>query len=299
MIWPGTARALLERAIDYAALFPPAELDLSVAAGNHLQYACGSDAWALGRFVVPRRMLAGIDHVPGVQSHQVRLDLSVLVGSGEDRDADLDAIALFNLDRPNGPRISAVEGRAVAEADMDDLARFAEAGLDTFVELAPHAGSAALVDSLARAGKGRMMAKLRTGGVTREAFPSAQQLVAFIRACHGAGARFKATAGLHHACAGTYALTYHEGSDRAPMFGYLNLMAAAILVRRDEPDDAIMSVLDPRTVPVVAMDDSRFVFGGLTFSVEEVKAMRSELLVSFGSCSFREPIDELAQLVKR
>lgn len=299
MSWPGGARAILERAIDYAGLFPPAGLDLSAAIANHLRYAAGSDAWALGRFVVPRKMLSAIDDLPGVRDPGPAFELSVLVGSGEELEGDLDAVARYNSDHPGGPRITAVEGRAVSEADIDGLIGCAgrRDGPDTFVEVAPDAGATALVGAMARAGGGTMMAKLRTGGVTDEAFPTPREVVAFMRACHDAGVRFKATAGLHHACAGTYPLTYHAGSDRARMYGYLNLMAGAMMVRRDETDDRVIQMLGC-TAPAVTIDDSGFVFDGVSFATREVMAMRAELLNSFGSCSFREPIDELAVLVK-
>jgi hypothetical protein len=55
-------RALLEHAIDYAGMFPPASLPCSKAAENYGRYLEGEHAWVLGRFVVPAaqvEMLAG------------------------------------------------------------------------------------------------------------------------------------------------------------------------------------------------------------------------------------------------
>ena len=44
---------LLARAIDYAGLFPPAQLDMPGAVAEYSSYLHSPDAWALGRFVVP------------------------------------------------------------------------------------------------------------------------------------------------------------------------------------------------------------------------------------------------------
>src|SRR5436309_689064 len=46
-------RALLERAIDYAGLFPPAELPLERALKNHAAYVRSDKSWMLNSFVLP------------------------------------------------------------------------------------------------------------------------------------------------------------------------------------------------------------------------------------------------------
>ena len=48
-------RTLLRGAIDYAGLFPPAQLSMAEAVANHADYLASGDAWALGRFVGGRR----------------------------------------------------------------------------------------------------------------------------------------------------------------------------------------------------------------------------------------------------
>src|SRR5688500_16772269 len=46
-------RALLDRAIDYAGLFPPANLELAPALENYAGYVRLPDAWMLSTFVLP------------------------------------------------------------------------------------------------------------------------------------------------------------------------------------------------------------------------------------------------------
>ncbi len=45
--------ALLEHAIDYAGLFPPAELQLQPALENQATYIRSPERWMLGTFILP------------------------------------------------------------------------------------------------------------------------------------------------------------------------------------------------------------------------------------------------------
>ena len=46
-------RVFLDRAIDYAGMFPPCALALEPALRNQATYVCSSEAWMLNGFVLP------------------------------------------------------------------------------------------------------------------------------------------------------------------------------------------------------------------------------------------------------
>src|SRR5688500_17829356 len=50
-------RALLTNVIDYAGLFPPAELPLDESIRNYARYRDEPEAWMLGRFICPAARL--------------------------------------------------------------------------------------------------------------------------------------------------------------------------------------------------------------------------------------------------
>ena len=109
---------------------------------------------------------------------------------------------------------------------------------------------APLVAAIARRG-GR--AKMRTGGVTAEAFPTAAQVLRFLRACTEARVPFKATAGLHHPLRAEYRLTYAPDSPRGTMFGFLNVFLTAVLLRHGLSDKDALGAPPgalPRGVPL-------------------------------------------------
>jgi hypothetical protein len=101
--------------------------------------------------------------------------------------------------------------------------------------------------------------KLRCGG---EFVPSVEQVALVVACCRDAGVPFKATAGLHHAVR------------RGEEHGFLNLLAAA-----SAPRGSIAAVLAEEDAGALEFDDSA-----------------REVFTSFGSCSWREPVDDLREL---
>jgi hypothetical protein len=54
---PESLRALLTNVIDYAGLYPPAELPLPEVIANYLRYLVSPEAWMLNRLVLPQEKL--------------------------------------------------------------------------------------------------------------------------------------------------------------------------------------------------------------------------------------------------
>ena len=133
-------------------------------------------------------------------------------------------------------------------------------------------------------------AKIRTGGITADAFPAIDNIAGFLRACKAAGVAFKATAGLHHPLRCVKPLTYEPNAPTGTMHGFLNLfLAAAMLDHADE----ILAERDPHAF---TFDDEKASWRGHSVTTEELVTMRREFAISFGSCSFEEPINDLKEL---
>ncbi|HST07500.1 MAG TPA: hypothetical protein VLJ83_04975, partial [Gemmatimonadaceae bacterium] len=140
-------------------------------------------------------------------------------------------------------------------------------------------------------------AKIRTGGVTPDAFPPPVAVVAFIEECLRARVPFKATAGLHHPLRGEYRLTYESGSPTWTMYGYLNVFLAAVLLHSGESREVALQVLEESDPASFVFSENFLTWRGRRLTSAQVRAAR-EFAISFGSCSFREPIDELAALTR-
>ena len=291
--------ALMTGLIDYAGLFPPAQLAMTPAVRNYADYRQDTDAWALGRFIVPSSRLdefegAAAAHLPQ-DTAQEPWPVSMLGVLEPGHDAEL--IFAFNerhaVASAGRAVIDALEIKATDTETITRLVRSAPDHVRVFVEIPVTEDPAPLLAAIHDAGAS---AKIRTGGVTEDAFPSPDDVARFIHTAAELGVPFKATAGLHHPLQGEYRLTYEPGSPIAPMFGFLNIFMAAALARQGAEAKVLREVLEDGEIT-----GFRFGRAGATWSdrrveTEEIAAMRTEFAVSFGSCSFTEPMDDLRSL---
>ena len=293
--------ALLAGLIDYAGLFPPASQQMRDAVASYDEYLRSDDRPALGRFIVPVTRLgelesAATDLLPkGETSEPWRL--SVLVGG--DIVGAAQTISDFNRrhSQPHSGRavIDVVELTAASASEINEGSAKLPAFLTAYFEIPIGAAVDALVDAVASA---RARAKIRTGGVTPEAFPPPDDVIRFMATCLRAGVPFKATAGLHHPLRGDFRLTYEPDSPVGTMYGYLNVFLAAGLLAAGETEDAAREALLETQPSAIRFEEHAIAWRGRRLSSEQIRTLR-EFAISFGSCSFREPIDELSNLTRQ
>ncbi len=289
-------RCLLAGIVDYAGLFPPASLDMTAAATEYARQRGSADAWMLGRFVVPSGRLDELEQAAADfwrRGGGVPWRLSVLAPG--DPAAARRRIDAFQRDHaePGRAAVEAVERAVACPSEVATVAR-AFAGLEVYCEIPYSIDPTPFMAALAEHG-GR--AKIRSGGVTADAFPSAAEMARFLAAAARADVPFKATAGLHHPLRGDYRLTYDEGSPTGVMHGFLNVFLAAAWIRTTGMSAAEAEALLEET------DESVFTFtgGAVRWRDRELDAAsiigaRVGFATSYGSCSFAEPVDDLRQL---
>jgi hypothetical protein len=289
---------LLRASIDYAGLFPPAALDMPTAVHNYARYQSGDDAWALGRFIVPAARLsefetAATPHLSASTSR--RWQLGALLGS--DPGSDLQLITTFNRRQAAHPEggavVDSVEVKSSSVAAIEETMSHLPRHVQAYVEIPIEEDPAELIGAIGRQG-GR--AKVRTGGVTPEAFPRSTDLVRFMVQCIDANIPFKCTAGLHHALRAEYRLTYAPDSLRGVMFGFLNVFLTATLLRSGLPASDAEQVLEESSSEAFQVGEGEIVWRGHRLDNAALKAARERTIISFGSCSFTEPLEDLQTL---
>jgi len=91
-------------------------------------------------------------------------------------------------------------------------------------------------------------------------------------------------------------LTYAENSPMGRMFGFLNLMLAVAFLRSDMSESDVLRVLEEDDPSAFQADDSGISWRGTRVDIEALSDARRLGIVSFGSCSFTEPIEDLQSL---
>jgi hypothetical protein len=106
----------------------------------------------------------------------------------------------------------------------------------------------------------------------------------------------KATAGLHHPLRSVHRFTYQPESPSGIMHGFINIfLTAAFLWAGMEPEVAVQ-LLKEQSAQAFHFDLDEVGWREHWLSRDEIAAARRSFAISFGSCSFTEPIDDLRSL---
>tara|TARA_B100001250_G_scaffold266372_1_gene229753 strand:+ start:474 stop:1481 length:1008 start_codon:yes stop_codon:yes gene_type:complete len=320
--------------IDYAGLFPPAKLPLDEAINEYISHFSGQEKWMLGRFIIPISQLNELDEfipkfdgigtlklsVLGAQStsdkeflEQTKNEIAIINGYREKHKGKV-TIEVIETKLPSQSPSKEVMTKIVKLLDTNNLEHYHE-----FPEL-PYVGinyattedegdwdekittTIEMISKLKSAG-----IKLRCGGIVKDAFPSVEQVAAMIQNCSICQVPLKFTAGLHHP------LRHHSSEYDTEMHGFINIFSATVFAStfpkpNNEQEKFRMFILlshmidcqnesdfefyDEKMIWKVGDDrDSRF-----EISKETIEQSRENTAISFGSCSFQEPMDDLIQL---
>ena len=283
-------RALLEGLIDYAGLFPPAALDIRMAVRNYSAYRESDEVWALGRFVVTAQRLseftAAFDEACCGEKASPWL-LSVL--STGDATEDERIISEFS---EGAAFLDAIECKCSDTTQIERLFASLPSRMLVYVEFNPEQSE----QILPILKKFDARAKVRTGGVAPQAIPGVEQLAHFLVASAKAKVAFKATAGLHHPIRSEQKLTYEVDSASAMMHGFINLFVAATIAYRGAGIKDVIDVIDEQNPAAFQWDKKALSWRNYRLSAKQIAEVRKNFAISFGSCSFTEPIGDLKAL---
>jgi hypothetical protein len=304
---PSAIRALMTGVIDYAGLFPPASLSLDESIRNYARYLAGPDRWMLGRFICPAgRLTELLPYVQELFGGGEPLAIAALGRGGPDSVAfrsglgpDLGAIAAFNDAAAGRAKVDVLETRLliVPVADLPSMLEALEGsrrtGLRPFCEFGFDARwrdsfARMLAPLMVNAGLGF---KLRSGGIEAAAFPAIELVAASISLCRQAGIPMKFTAGLHHP------VRHYSASVSARMHGFLNVFMACILASaRGFEEGRLRQVLEEEDPEAFGFDDRAGRWRDERVATDQIEAVRRAFAISFGSCSFDEPREDLRAL---
>ena len=280
-------RGLLHDLLDDASLFPPGNVPMPAAVAAHVGRESAWFSELTGPFVCPETRLTELGRALTAASIPW-IDLSVVVTGGAAAvAAAIDAVAADPRLRLRAVEVPAAKGEEPAQALTDVAAALDQVPLAAatgFIEfplaaIADPAGAGPLLELANQRG---YRPKLRTGGVTREAFPGEETLAGCLAAVAGRRIPFKCTAGLHHAVRHTEAATGFE------QHGFLNVLLAVGAAAADASVGEITAILAQRDPVSIAA-------AVLALDLEAAAEVRW-LFTSFGTCSTDEPVADLVSL---
>lgn len=285
-------RTLLSEIIDYAGLFPPSKLSMAESVTNYAAYKNSNYNWMLGRFVVP---VVRLDEFLESSEEFISRDadggwrLSVL--AGEDIYETFRKIEDFNAENSTKAVCDAIEIKADAPSLIETATEILPPNIKAYFEISPEGDLAEMISTLAI---NRQRAKIRTGGVTPEVFPTSKSIIRFVRTCLAANVPFKATAGLHHPVRCLKPLTYEANAPEGVMNGFLNLFLMTGFARGGFKPNLLVELLEDESAENFKFDESGAHWREDYFlSNSQLKVVRERNIISFGSCSFEEPIEDL------
>jgi hypothetical protein len=271
-----SAPPLFRHLIDDAALFPPGNAPMEAAVPGHLALRTGPLSDLVGPFLCPA---SRIPELRAALPEDRSLEVGVIVDTGVDSVTEAVAGAhaddrlrtvMLEVPVPAGSDLAAGAARVLEQVERS----VPEVRLH--VELPRSAGWREALDVLAGAGRG---AKLRTGGLTQELFPSDAELAAFVLACRERAVPFKCTAGLHHA------VRYTDPDTGFRHHGVLNILVATA-----------RAVTNARVEQALAEDRPDALAAEAAAIDPATAAATRALFASYGSCSVDEPVADLRAL---
>jgi hypothetical protein len=262
--------ALLRGLVDDAAVFPPGSSPIAVAVGDHRRHRAAPYAACVGPLLVraPDAAAAAALLDPGE-----RLPIALVVRPGSDPLVLPTAVEQLQRDER-----SVVVGLELPVSDPLSLRPVTDLRIPVWLEVSAQSLDQDL-DAVAAIGT---HAKLRTGGLSADDFPTEEQLARFVLAAQARALRFKLTAGLHHAVRNT------DPEQGFEQHGVANVLAATWVAQADGGLDRVVEVLAERDPAVL-----RRLLGGLD---DDAVARLRASFASFGCCGVTEPITELAAL---
>ena len=271
----------LEGFIDYAGLFPPADLDMQPVVDNWSKYLQSDDSWMLARLIIPSSRLeefkiAAQQLLPSPEEQDL-WQLSVLLppaGSKQFKAAVQTTIE-FNME-DCGAVANVVEFKATTVTEIDSALSVLHDDLFPYIELPIEEDPRGLLACLSGAIAG---AKVRTGGLTPDSYPTSTNLARFIHCCAIAGQPFKATAGMHHPA-------QHKNETVGVVeYGFFSVLQAVTAVSIDGATVEEVGTILNAKVPDLS-----------TFSDSDLELVRADIFNSLGSCSFTEAREDLCTM---
>ncbi len=306
-------KELMSGLIDYAGLFPPASLPLDKAIAEYLYYKKSEYSFPVSRFVVPASSVENLKSI--CKEHNVKnINLSVLLpemGFDEKNEKNifLAIDELSNIIKSNPfIEVSSYEIKLPKNLSVDTkenllqsltkiISKVNKVNESSVIFFEPFVlddnwkNNIDIACDVILQNKEKTGFKLRTGGVTKDAFPHTDIVAYAIKKCSELKIKFKATAGLHHP------LRHYNTTVNSKMHGFFNVFLGFLIAEKYSPTlEKIKGIINTESPDKFNFSDDFITFESFVLSLSDIKKIKASYQLSYGSCSIDEPIDDLKTL---
>lgn len=309
-----------EELIDYAGLFPPANLTLKDSFQNYVKYKNSEYGFMLSKFICPLNMLDELNEIILSNDYgKTEISLSLLTDNTQNEiefadklDLGLDKWKNFSENHNKRVNINSVEIKVpdeiISESDEKKIESFIEkisgklknkiqTELYFYFESPSGKDWNKNYQSLLNALYNHNLKnndsgfKLRTGGIKPELFPTPEQISYTIKECIEKELRLKCTAGLHHP------FRHYDYELRTFMHGFINVFAAGLIAyRHNLSEHGMRDIMNDENGNDFTFSLNCLFWKDWQICLDDIETARKELMISFGSCSFDEPVEDLKKL---
>lgn len=321
-------KPFLEEIVDYAGLYPPASLSMVDAFDTFLKHRKSPHSWLLSKFVIGSNQLKELGELlHKVPKKELPIELTIVAPATTEFNEFKQAIttvvkevALLHKNHENKVRTGTLEIKLPVEAIYTGKGIDAIKAIDyavkvmgksrllpqrLFFEIPGFDFDPKLAEKIIRfiaAHNSQIQSmnlpyyifsgfKIRCGGVEAHQFPPSKYLAKVMLAARDENVAIKFTAGLHHP------IRHYNESVKTKMHGFLNTFGASILsYTQDLSEIEVVEMLEDENPDHFRFTDQYFAWKELAAPELEIKMLRMLSVLSFGSCSFNEPVEDLQEL---
>jgi hypothetical protein len=322
----------MEKIIDYAGLFPPAQLPMDEAIRNYAEYRKSPDHWILSRFICPAARLRELKMYKDTHFREGEpFCFSALGRGGKDKNEFLTGIArdlelIREFIEYNEDRVivdvfeTRLPGDILQDTNSSEISQFLNTFAAVFEENTATELTVYYEANFINFGKSwkKMIRSVISGIAEHNLYVektgkfTSYKSAGFKLRCGGSEPQMYPTPEQvaitvdsclkRHlplkATAGLHHPVRHFNQDtNLIMHGFLNVFGAAILAEAHHLNvEQIREIIEDKDASNFMFTRRAFAWKNLRASVDEIKTAREKYAVSFGSCSFDEPRHDLREL---
>ncbi|WP_186648017.1 hypothetical protein [Fluviispira vulneris] len=313
-------KVFMNELLDYAGMFPPAQLSLEESLKNYAEYLSHEYEDMLGKFVLPANKI--VETISFLNTHnsfsQVgkrKANFSIILSTcknfsdfpsilqkdfqnikllSKNFETSLDILSIEFL--PAEDILIANSNKRIEEYLSILFKQFSTLNkkIEYFCEIPLNDNFNKKINEIFEYNRSnsdnQVQIKLRTGGVKKDQIPSAKKIAQFISLCAQNKLGIKATAGLH------VPIPNFNQEVGTVLHGFLNVFSSMMLLYKGGiTEEEIEEIISDYTY-----EDFKFSHDGLKIrnfllTNKEIENLRKKYIKSFGTCSFLEPIEHLIE----